>query len=368
MAGRAKRVGVVAIACLTALVPLVGCSDGDSDGSSTTAPARGFTPATDPGALQGPGTEIAEGVHVQPGSALVGSAFPVVDPDVHPDGDAPTPSGWQAVIAVQGDPIEVWDAYAAELGIAEDAGAEDACVVARPARPQDGRTAHLRFLTEPASDQELRLTCVAQFGDLSASLVHGAVGCIQPDVADDPCELRSGSALYLRRAPDGPRSSSGDRYLATDPLRSDRIHAGLDAEPEGAIVPPDLQGTGPSNLPGEGERIDDGIDAYLGTDGYDAPAAILPSGAESVIAPAVLIDCASGLVAVVRLPLDPAEAVRAFAAGDPHGASPVWTGKVGDQTWASRLFDAVGGYEMDLTAVGGSEPGSSYVLATECGD
>jgi len=352
------------IAMVVVLGVLAACTDGDARGGSTTVPERGFTPASEPGALQGPGTEIAEGIHVQPGSTLVGSAFPVVDPFE----DAPAPSGWQAVIAVQGDPVEVWDAYAAELGIEDDASAADACVVARPARPQDGIAANLRFLTEPAMGGEISLKCVARFGTLTASLAHGAVGCVEPDVPDDPCELRSGSALYLRSAPDGPRSSSADEYLGTDPLRSERIHAGLDADPEGPVIPPDLQGTGPSHLPGEGERIDDGIDDFLEVGDRDAPVAILPDGAESLIAPALLIDCSSGLVAVVSLPEEPADAVTVFAAQDPQGATEARTGRLGDGSWATRFFDTVGGYKLQLTAVTGADAGSSYVLATECGD
>ncbi|MGN6693572.1 MAG: hypothetical protein ACTHN0_05295, partial [Aquihabitans sp.] len=188
------------------------------------------------------------------------------------------------------------------------------------------------------------------------------VGCVRPNVSDDPCELRSGSALYLRKeTDDGGESVRGDA-LGTDELR--RTAGDI---PDGPIVPPDLQGTGPSNLPGEGERLDDGIDHHLGTGGDVAAPAVLPRGAQSLIAPAMLLDCGSGLVAVVEVPHPPAEALRSFAPADPDAAAEVETGQLGDRTWATRTFDAVGGYDLQLTAVSGDD-GSSAILATECGD
>lgn len=366
MAGRPGR-WCVAAAAMAVLLGACGSSD---DAGSATIPDRGFNPASDPSALRPPGTEIADGVHVQPDSALVGAAFPAVD---EARGGPGTPSGWQAVVAVQGDPVAVWDAYAAELGIDDIAGAKDACVVQAPLEDGERDAADdQRFLTEPVIEGEVRLACTARIGDVSASLVSGVVGCVRPRMADDsdgsddePCELRSGSALYLRRSPDGPRSSSADPALGTDDLLRARGEATV---PDGAILSPELQGTGPSNLPGEGDRIDDGIDPYLGTGGDDDPVAILPTDAQSLIAPAMLIDCSSGLVAVVELPYPPSEAVAAFAGGNPDGASEVVEGKLGATAWATRTFGAVGGYELQLTAVSGEEAGVSYVLATECGD
>jgi len=388
-----------------ALGALAGCGSDGSDGESVTEPERGFTPASEPGALQEPGTEIADGIHVQPDSALVGAAFPVVDPFE----DAAKPSGWQAVVAVQGDPVDVWNDYAAELGIDDVADAVHACVVGAPAKAPDDAFTYQRFLTEPAREGEIQLACSARIGDLTASLASGAVGCIRPDMSDDPCELRSGSSLYLRRAPGGARTSGADTALGTDELRlawatadlpregdgqaekgepvngeptqpepgapsttqvrqPPDVHPGPIDIPEGPIVPPELQGTGPSNLPGEGERIDDGIDAYLGTGEYVAPPAVLPNGAKSLIAPAMLIDCNSGLVASVELPLPPAEAVAAFATDDPEGTTAVRSGEWVGRTWATRSFDSAGGFKLQLTAVTGADDESSYVLATECGD
>lgn len=404
MVGRGDGLRALTVIGIFAVGALAGCGGGsDDDGTTSTSSAQAFSPAAEAGALQEAGTEIAEGVHVQPGSALVGAAFPAVEPF----DDRAAPSGWQAVVAVQGDPIEVWDAYASELGIDDVAGARKACIVDAAAERPDDATRHQRFLTEPALDGEVRLECSARIGDLTASLASGAVGCVRPDLSDDPCELRSGSALYLRRAPGGPRTTDDDLVLGTDALRLDRASAeqpqgeGALAErgapatgeptqsdpgdpsttrqppdphpgpvdiPDGPIVPPELQRTGPSNLPGEGERIDDGIDDYLSTGGEAERPAILPKGAESLIAPAMLIDCNSGLVAAVEVPLPPAEAVAAFATDDPESATAVRSGEWSGRTWATRSFDSAGGYKLQLTAVTGREDGSSYVLGTECGD
>lgn len=347
-----------AMVVIGALGCLAGCSS-DSDGATaSTIPDRGFTPASDPSALVGEGNEIADGVHVQPDSALVGVAFPTIDPYE----DAAAPAGWQAVIAVLGDPVAVWDAYAAELGIDDVAGAAQACTVgAIPDEPDDASN-HQRFLTEPALDDEVRLACSARIGTTEASLASGVVGCVRPNVSDDPCELRSGSVLHLRKdVDDGGEQLRGDA-LGTDSLRRER------EVPDGPIIPPDLQGSGPSNLPQAGERIDDGIDHHLGTDGAVSKEAVLPDGAESLVSPAMLIDCGSGLVAVVSLPHPPADAVAAFGGGHSEGSSPVRSGVLGDRAWATRSFDSVGGSELLLTAVSGAEEGSSYVLATECGD
>jgi len=347
---------------MVAAIALGACSNSGSDGGTTTTSERSVAAASAPGALQEPGTEIADGVHVQDGSALVGVAFP----SLHIDAGLTDPKGWDAVVAVQGDPIEVWDAYAAELGIDDVAGAKDACIV-QADRKGDGDEPYdasetQRFLTEPALDDELRLWCHARIGSTEVSMASGVVGCVRPNVSDDPCELRSGSSMFIQRARDeGGESLEGDA-LGTDDLRVDR------AIPDGEIVPPDLQGTGPSNLPGAGERIDDGIDPYLGTSDEEwvAEAAILPDGAESAVAPAMLIDCNSGLVAVVSMPEEPADAVAAFAADDE--ASDIESGELGSRSWATRFFDSAGGYKLQITAVDGDEPGSSFVLATECGD
>ena len=64
------------------------------------------------------GTALADGVEVQPGSSLVGSAFPLVDPYRLEGTDELEPRGWQAVFVVHGDPVEVWDGDADALASA----------------------------------------------------------------------------------------------------------------------------------------------------------------------------------------------------------------------------------------------------------
>lgn len=57
--------------------------------------------------LHGPGTPIADGLTVQPGSELVGTAFPI----------APNATGPVALISVRDDPNTVVDAYLRALGV-----------------------------------------------------------------------------------------------------------------------------------------------------------------------------------------------------------------------------------------------------------
>ena len=104
------------------------------------------------------GTPLADGVEVQPGSSLVGSVFPLVDPYRLEGTDELEPRGWQGVFVVHGDPVEVWDGYADALGIGDRADAIEACTVEQIPPPDFSSTQPpARFLTESAMDDEDRL-------------------------------------------------------------------------------------------------------------------------------------------------------------------------------------------------------------------
>ena len=79
----------------------------------------------DPRVAKAPGTELFGDVTVQPGSRLVGTTFP---------------SGWlgsgeprratadEALLVLDGDPLEVWGRYTSELGMDEQLAARRSCV------------------------------------------------------------------------------------------------------------------------------------------------------------------------------------------------------------------------------------------------
>ena len=62
------------------------------------------------------------------------------------------------------------------------------------------------------------------------------------------------------------------------------------------MIPPDL-GERPADgfaAARSGERIDDDLDYFLGTEDFLAGPALLPEGGRSLVAPAMLIDCNAG--------------------------------------------------------------------------
>ena len=124
--------------------------------------------------------------------------------------------------------------------------------------------------------------------------------------------------------------------------------------PDGPVIPPDL-GEPPadgSRLPKAGERIDDDLDYFLGTEDFLAGPALLPEGGRSLVAPAMLIDCNSGLIAVMEVPGTPAEAVRSF---EPQKVDRypefLFQGTTDDVDWAQFMYDSAGGFYLLTTVV-----------------
>lgn len=79
--------------------------------------------------VEPPGTELGPGVEVQAGSSLVGAPFPLLNMYAQNQGE-PVRLGWQALLVVDGDPVDVWDRYASELGVGDHASARNSCAVA----------------------------------------------------------------------------------------------------------------------------------------------------------------------------------------------------------------------------------------------
>lgn len=85
------------------VVTVVATRDDGSDGDGVVAGGR----VSD--VLSGPGTDLADGLEVAPGSSLVG---PVVVTGVEPSGDI---ASWFALVLVEEEPLDVWQAYADQL-------------------------------------------------------------------------------------------------------------------------------------------------------------------------------------------------------------------------------------------------------------
>ena len=339
------------------------------------SPANGVS--VDAASLQAPGTALADGVEVVPGSKLVGAVFPALD--FSGQSGRTNPLGWQAALVVAAsDPTDVWDLYVDELGLGGRADARRACVVYAPPSAGD-LDVRRRFLTEARLDEHEVLVCSARFGGTSLSMAVGALVC--PEAQPEPrprCVDRMVSHLYIEvTATDDPGLAASDE-LGTDDLRTERSSEHAHSEREVADVSDDpipggrtiLPAPGAnlplSPLPGAGERVDDRIDYYLGDGDWVPPVAILPKGARSLVAPAMLIDCNSGLVAVVEVPGRPVQAVQAFTDPDAPSSADL-AGTWGSGPWAGRTHESVGGYDLDTIAVPGAK-GTSFVLVTECGD
>ena len=385
---------IAATAAVVVAVALSGCGDGtdavDAGAPEPEAPGAHLPVAVEADGLLPPGTALGGGVAVQEGSRLVGTVFP----SLHGRADA---RDWTALLVVDGDPVEVWDRYASALGVDDRADAPQSCVVmdvdAPPADPtgQGGLAEYeeappTRFLTEARIDGEDRLRCEASLRDVRITMAVGAARsprwrCDADASAGAPatgCGRAAEAHLLLQVFP----SSADDTYerLGTYELRFQRTWAARVASgepqalppedelipvPEGPIVAPDLEPDGlDSRLPVAGQPVDGGLDIYLG-DRW-----VVPEGGRSLVAPAMLLDCNSGLVAVLELEGAPATAARAFDDADPRDQDLQVTEGVDDDglRWArGGAVDAAGGHALVTNAVDASD-GRSFVLVTECGD
>lgn len=319
--------------------------------------------------LRPPGTALAIGVEVQAGSLLVGMPIPLID--LYPaSGASPVPSGWQALLVVDGDPIDVWDRYAEHLGVAAAAGARRSCVVSAIVEPTKGTTGEgyvapaRRFITDTPLGGENRVQCSATVGGTTMLLAVGAAPCL-----GSRCALHSASHLYIsvRESP----AEDGSEQFGTDELRYERASEAADDPdavteplpvPVGRVFAPELAGEFPSHLPKPGQRIDDGLDYFLN----GASVGLVPDAGRSLVAPAMLIECNSGLVALLEIAGSPSEAVAMFDGGDHVRAVVHGTDGEGGR-WAVGGIASAGGYEMDLVALQTGED-ASVVLVTECGD
>ena len=360
------------LAVLWAFMTLTSACGGNPGGQAADPDeAPGALVAVDEASLRPPGTELAPGVEVQTGSSLVGTSMPIVD--VYQESGSGSESlGWQAVLVVEGNPIEVWDRYVAHLGVDDaQAYAVGSCVVQAEEQLKEGELftpPPERSVTEPPVEGENRIACHANVAGVTMALVMGTMPCLDYKIDDPPCPLHSASHLYI-----------GVRHQVDDRLEADGTRA---IEPTPGTEPPETMESVPqpedaldmaallddeavSRLPEEGERFDDGLDYYL--DGSDV--ALVPEGGRSLVAPAILLDCNSGLVALLEVPGTPADVVGIFDEADDQDDDLISVEGTDAQgrSWAGGTITTAGGYYLDLVALdtGG---GTSTVLLDECGD
>lgn len=324
--------------------------------------------------LNPPGTPLGNGLEVQTGSALVGTVFPLVEWVSTSSETTNAVTGWQALLLVDGNGIDVWNRYAEALGIAERANAMDACFVQQIWSKENANSRRLRLLTEDRLDKEDTMVCFArleveELGFLEMFMAIGAAPC-GPNAGVEDCPRQAQSHLFLK-VNNKPSSKYLPRQeLGTTKLADKRGYRGTGELPTGPVVAPHLNDAGlASSLPGPGERIDAHLDDFLGGEDWQAPPGIVPTGALSLITPAMLLECNGGVVVVMKVPGSPVEALTAMDSVTYKTSKPRFRpqGTFANSNWAGFMFDSAGGYYLSTTALDAGDA-ESYVLATQCGD
>lgn len=167
--------------------------------------------------LRGPGTDLPDGLSVQPGSQLIGPVVPAVP------GAGAGASGWRAVVLVDGDPVDIWDSYLDHVRTALD--------LELPAAPAgagcqgDGEKLDCSWFVQFAeSDGYVSLQLEAPVGDVTGRWQ------IELDT-DGVAERRSGrvedpSPLDVDVEPPARNPPAGDRPEPGDPLSPATMYQG----------------------------------------------------------------------------------------------------------------------------------------------
>lgn len=392
--GRVKRSGRRTVAVALVLTVLASCS-GSANGSvarSTRSGEKVKGVAVDRAALLGPGTEVGNGLKVPAGASLVGTTFPYRPVWSIASGED-LDTAWKAVLLVDGSPLEVWNAVVEQIGLADGAKADGACVVwADPGPSSDSATSSteidatkttvvvesvadlpVRSLRAPAQKDDSRLQCEAEEGDWTLWMVAGVQdnclnNSIGPEKVVKDCGRFAQRHLVVQRQHVSPPNASNSASYGGSAVSDDPPTG---TEPQLPPMPEDVS-EAKSWLPAEGEQVDAGLDYQLDQ------GAMVSKGAKSVVAPALMRYCTSGLVAVLDSPLEPLGALDSIqmrnAENHPPARSEVVEGAdENGRKWASFELSSAGGYYINITAIertagdSGASSGS-WVLADECGD
>ena len=374
--GSGRRALVVGVAALVVGAIVIALNiGGDPPAPGVGAAVTPFGVRVDPQVAKAPGTALFGDVTVQPGSRLVGTTFPT---GWLGSGEPRRATADEALLVLDGDPLEVWDRYVDRLGMGDPLAAERACV-ARAVTPASQRTAssdgttpagppRTRLLTDDPLPGENELECTAEFRGGSLWLEAG-VG----QVSGLPVghlwiqRITDSSVMYLepgtfRLGVDDivfEREGFGETGDQRDPAR-DRVLG------DAPLQPPDLpRNAAPRPLPEPGDRLDGGIDYFL--DGTDL--AKLPDDLTSAVTPNLSDRCNSGLTAVLVSDRAPKSAIDQILRNDDQDllvTRAEFVDRSGRTVHGAYLSEA-GGFHLDLTALEAG-PRRSLVYVFECGD
>jgi hypothetical protein len=171
--GRATLVVVVGVlgvvAAAGAFVAARGSDGETSDGSSS--------PSLPGDVVSGPGTELPGGLAVAPGSALIGAA--VVD-EIDAAGE---PASWSAVLAIDGDPLIVWRAYAEQIAVLfPGEGVDPAQVPGCPSR--DGDYGEVCALGVDVIDAQVRRSALVRLVSTPGDVTGGYLLRLEVSTSD----------------------------------------------------------------------------------------------------------------------------------------------------------------------------------------
>jgi hypothetical protein len=180
------------------------------------------------GVLSGPGTELPDGLVVAPDSSLLGPA--VVD---ELDG-AGRPTSWSALVLVEGDPLEVWSAYTAQVaelfpGEGIDAAARPGCRPPDPDSDSDpgagaGAGEELCGLTADTPADGGRRVLTASMGSVPGDVTGAYVLVLDAARYDSAADTGGDADPWPPDAPDPPAPSPArPRPAVGGPLAPDTV-------------------------------------------------------------------------------------------------------------------------------------------------
>lgn len=349
------------------VVVLTSCSDSanrSASNSDQALPDYGGV-AVDRSVLLAPGTELADGVVVPEGTALVATRFP----DPAKDGATGEDLGWNATLLVDDAPLEVWDRMVQDTGMGPGAFAATACAGhgQTDVTGEEGESS-TTVVGSASKGRHQWAHCEAHNDRWSLSMSAGAKSnCYSPRPARAAAAIVRCGRLAQRHLHIGwsPVKLPGETKpdvtthlpeFGPDPGTEEREPAELGA----------ISGT-ISWLPEAGDPIDAGLDVFL------SMGAFVDLGARGVVAPGWDSEfCA--FTAVLVSPLAPKKALDSVRVADDQQRVKVWSGTDREgRTWASAVSGAAGGYNLIVLAVerrgdeSGGQSTGSWVRVTDCG-
>lgn len=349
-----------------AAVAMASCGGGASRQSSVLdAVNRDFGGvAVDWAALHGPGAELADGVVVPMGAALVGTRFP----DPYPDGSTGENRGWSATLLVDGKPFDVWDQMVQDVGMNDGALAVTACTGFRaPSASKEGGDSPTREAGSTALGGDQWAECSADNGRWSLSMTTGVIwNCqarpVRSAAAEVPCGWLPQRHLYVSWRPTKQVGQTTPNVRTKTSDVGPELGTKERGRPVLEVVPDMI-----SWLPQAGEPIDAGLDLHL------AMGALVDGGARSMVAPARYSE-SCGLASILASPLAPEDALDSVRVADGQARSAVRHGTDREgRAWAWTALGAGGGYHLEVTAVArhkepaGGNMNGSWVRVTDCG-